>query len=122
MRTGNRTEGSNPSLTAGHCPGYRSGAFLFFIFSPMPFYVYIIRSLKDNSYYKGFTEDYERRLQFHNEGHSIYTSRKLPWELVHVEEHKDKSSALRREKNLKKCDRQRLEAVIHSPLNLLRKK
>ncbi|MCA6364744.1 MAG: GIY-YIG nuclease family protein [Bacteroidetes bacterium] len=41
--------------------------------------MYIIRSLKDNSYYKGFTEDYERRLVFHNEGRSIYTSRKLPW-------------------------------------------
>jgi putative endonuclease len=86
----------------------------------MPFYVYIIRSLNDSSYYKGFTENYERRLAEHNQGLSKYTAGKMPWVLVHVEEHPDKSTALRREKNIKKADRMRLEAIINSSRNILR--
>jgi hypothetical protein len=56
----------------------------------MPFYVYIIRSLKDNSYYKGFTENYERRLEEHNQGLSKYTAGSIfakggkIWCLTHV--------------------------------------
>jgi predicted GIY-YIG superfamily endonuclease len=44
----------------------------------------------------------------------------MPWVLVHVEEHPDKSTALRREKNIKKADRMRLEAIINSSRNILR--
>lgn len=68
----------------------------------MPCYVYIIQSQVDNSYYKGFTENLATRLLQHNNGDSQYTSAKLPWKLVYVEELPTKREALIREKVLKK--------------------
>ena len=64
----------------------------------MPYYVYIIKSLKDQTYYKGFTENYIQRLAEHNAGLSQYTSHKILWQLFYVEEHQDKQSALVRQK------------------------
>ncbi len=85
----------------------------------MAFYIYIIQSDKDQSYYKGYTEDYNARLIQHNSGLSTYTSRKIPWRLVYVEIHETKTLALKREKNLKKADRARIEALIISNKNIL---
>ncbi|RYG36102.1 MAG: endonuclease, partial [Chitinophagaceae bacterium] len=68
----------------------------------MPFYVYILKSLKDGTYYKGSTENYLKRLEYHNHGLSVYTSTKIPWQLIYVEEHADKRSMLIRERKLKK--------------------
>jgi len=68
----------------------------------MSFYVYIIRSEQDKSYYKGFTEDPLLRLQRHNEGQSAYTRTKAPWVLVYLEVYETKREALIREKALKK--------------------
>lgn len=87
----------------------------------MPFYVYIIQSEQDSSYYKGFSENCEERLKQHNEGLSLYTSRKAPWKLVYIEEHQSKTSALKREKNLKKATTERLKALIISDKNLIKK-
>jgi putative endonuclease len=56
----------------------------------MPYYVYVLQSLKDQSFYKGFSEDYEQRPAQHNAGLSAYTSQKTPWKLVHVEIHESK--------------------------------
>jgi putative endonuclease len=85
----------------------------------MSYYVYIIQSEMDGSYYKGFSEDYQERLIWHNAGRSTYTSRKIPWKLVHVEIHFTKKEALTREKNLKKATQARLEELIKSPKNIL---
>jgi putative endonuclease len=87
----------------------------------MLFYVYIIKSEKDNSYYKGFTLDYLERLQQHNNAFSKYTSSKMPWRLVYVEEHVSKTEALKRERSLKKATKQRIEALIVSEKNILYK-
>jgi predicted GIY-YIG superfamily endonuclease len=46
------------------------------------YYVYILRSLKDNSYYTGSTHDPKSRLIKHNSGEVTYTAKKLPWKLV----------------------------------------
>src|ERR1043166_6559423 len=102
MRTGNCTESSNLSLTAKK--GYPKDD----LFRFMSFYVYIIQSEQDASYYKGFSENCMERLRQHNEGLSFYTSRKLPWKLVYMEEHESKVSALKREKNLKKTSLERM--------------
>jgi putative endonuclease len=83
------------------------------------YFVYIIQSETDGSYYKGFSMDYEKRLIEHNLGLSSYTSRKTPWKLVYAEKHDSKSSALKREKNLKKAARERIEALIVSNKNIL---
>ncbi|MBS1745863.1 MAG: GIY-YIG nuclease family protein [Bacteroidetes bacterium] len=87
----------------------------------MPYYVYILKSLKDGTFYKGFTTDYKKRLEQHNRGESTFTSSKLPWILVFVEEMPDKRTALIREKNLKKADLKRIEAIIISEKNILNK-
>lgn len=58
------------------------------------FYVYILQSKVDGTFYKGFTSNYKKRLISHNNGENNYTSGKIPWELVYVEEHVDKRSAL----------------------------
>jgi hypothetical protein len=47
----------------------------------MNYYVYIIESLVDGTFYKGYTLDFNERLKQHNEGWSHYTSRKIPWKL-----------------------------------------
>ena len=66
------------------------------------FYVYILESIKDSSFYIGQTEDLEKRLNFHNQGLSKYTSGKTPWHIVCFEEYKTRTEALKRERFLKK--------------------
>ncbi len=68
------------------------------------FYVYIIRSLKDGTFYKGYTSDYKKRFEEHNLGLSTYTSTKLPWEMFYVESHLSKNEAIIRERKLKRCN------------------
>jgi len=87
----------------------------------MAYFVYIIQSERDSSFYKGFSENCYERLKRHNEGLSIYTSRKIPWKLVYIEEHESKISALKRERNLKKATVERIKALIISDKNLLKK-
>ncbi len=46
------------------------------------YYVYILQSLKDKSYYTGLATDVEARLKKHNNGSVGYTSTKRPFKLV----------------------------------------
>jgi putative endonuclease len=85
----------------------------------MAFYVYIIKSLIDQSYYKGFTEDPTVRLKRHNKGESTYTRNKMPWQLVYVQCFESKREALIREKHLKKYSHIQIEQLIQSSLNKL---
>ena len=85
----------------------------------MEYYVYIIRSLKDSSYYKGYSIQPHFRLEEHNLGLSKYTSLKRPWVLVHLEVFALKSAALKREKHLKKYSNEQIQRLITSPKNLL---
>ena len=47
------------------------------------FYVYVIYSLKSNTYYIGTTDDVARRLEEHNSKFysKAFTSKGIPWEL-----------------------------------------
>jgi len=85
----------------------------------MGFFVYIIKSLADQSYYKGFTENPIIRLERHNNGESRYTKNKLPWDLVYLECFEQKKDALIREKRLKKYSHQQIEQLIISVMNKL---
>jgi putative endonuclease len=85
----------------------------------MPFYVYIIQSQADGSYYKGFSEDPGVRLQGHNRGESSYTKWKIPWTLVYVEQVDSKRNALIREKSLKKYSHEQIKHLIESPKNMV---
>jgi putative endonuclease len=84
----------------------------------MPYYVYIIQSSVDGSFYKGFTEDPLLRPQRHNNGETTSTRQLCPWTLVYVEELLSKAEALKREKILKKATRERLFALNH-PKNIV---
>jgi putative endonuclease len=67
----------------------------------MPYYVYIIQSQKDGSYYSGCTQDLSERVERHNQGRSKYTKAKRPWRLVYSERHPDRSRAVKRENEIK---------------------
>ncbi|QQL49050.1 GIY-YIG nuclease family protein [Mucilaginibacter ginkgonis] len=85
----------------------------------MAFYVYIIQSQVEGSFYKGFSENPVQRLAQHNDGSATYTSRKIPWKLVYVEEFPSKQEALIREKNLKNATIERINALINHPKNIV---
>lgn len=65
------------------------------------FFTYIIQSEKDSSFYVGYSENPEKRLEKHNNAKTGYTSRKQPWKLVYTEEFKTKTEAIIREKFIK---------------------
>ena len=83
----------------------------------MNFYVYIIESRADCSYYKGASEDYCERIKQHNAGLSRYTSRKIPWVLIYLEVYESKRESLIREKVLKKYSHDQIRTLIDSPKN-----
>jgi putative endonuclease len=85
----------------------------------MGFYVYIIQSQVDASYYKGFSESPPKRLLQHNNGECQYTSFKLPWTLVYIEELPTKSEGLIRERVLKKYSHKQIQQLISSCKNIL---
>jgi len=85
----------------------------------MPHYVYIIESIQDSTFYKGYSADPLKRLQQHNQGNSPYTSGKMPWNLVYVEECITKTEALIRERNLKKAVRSRIQSLLVHPKNIV---
>jgi putative endonuclease len=58
----------------------------------MAYYVYIIESQVDGSYYKGYSENPRLRLIQHNNKESDYTSHKVPWILIYVEENASKTA------------------------------
>ena len=91
-------------------------------FSFMPFYVYILKSLKDGTYYKGSTENYLQRFSDHNAGKSRYTSSKIPWKLIYVEELADKKTMLIREKKLKHCKADYFKWLVLQASNLVGKR
>jgi len=66
------------------------------------FYVYLIQSEVDSSFYIGYTSNLELRIKQHNNGESIYSRRKKPWKMVYSEEFENKTFALKRERFLKK--------------------
>ena len=66
------------------------------------YYVYILKSEKDESIYIGYTSDLKRRVEEHNSGKGRFTKFKAPFELVYYEAYKSESDARYREKNLKR--------------------
>jgi len=85
----------------------------------MPYFVYILRSRKEESYYVGSTQNLKSRLERHNQGRSKYTKAKRPWELVYSEECHDRSIAMKREKEIKnRKSRQFIESLVRTSRHL----
>ena len=85
----------------------------------MNHYCYIIYSLDFDKYYKGYSINPCIRLIQHNNGESRYTKKFLPWKLVYIETLKDKTSALKREKALKKYSKDQIVELIGSSKNIV---
>lgn len=78
----------------------------------MPQFVYLLKC-KDNTFYCGYTNNLEKRIENHNLGKgSKYTRGRLPVKLIYVEEHSSKSSALKREYKIKQFSRREKELLI----------
>ena len=65
------------------------------------FYVYIIKSEKDNNLYTGSTNDFKRRFTEHNKGICESTKDSKPFKLVYYEAYESEKDAGVREQNLK---------------------
>lgn len=65
------------------------------------FYVYMLRSKRDNDLYVGSTNDLKRRFKEHNEGKVYSTKLRIPFELIYYEAYKAEKDARTREHNLK---------------------
>jgi putative endonuclease len=76
------------------------------------FYVYIIYNQTLDIFYKGFTENLEKRIFEHQNGMSRFTSQNNNWVLVYSKKFETKKDALIEEKRIKKLNRKSLELLI----------
>lgn len=67
----------------------------------MKYYVYILKSLKNNDIYIGSTENIEIRIKLHNSGKVKSTKFYRPWQLLERQEFDSRSEAVRQERFLK---------------------
>ncbi len=65
------------------------------------FYMYILKSLKDNKLYIGSTKNIVERLKEHNSGKVESTKLRKPLKLVYFEGYANENEARHREQNLK---------------------
>ena len=79
----------------------------------MTLFVYIIEC-SDKSFYTGVTNDIDRRITEHNEGHNpkSFTFSRRPVKLVYFEVHSDPYFAIQREKQIKGWSRKKKIAMI----------
>ncbi|MES1220040.1 MAG: GIY-YIG nuclease family protein [Bacteroidota bacterium] len=77
------------------------------------FFVYILQSLRDFSFYIGQCDDLDKRMSKHFEGFSKYTASKRPWRLVYFEMKETRTEALKREREIKsKKSHQYIKSLI----------
>ena len=77
-------------------------------------YTYIVKC-SDGTYYSGWTNNLEKRIQSHNSGTGAkYTRPRLPVTLVYYETFVTKQEAMRREYAIKQLNRQQKDFLIRS--------
>jgi len=81
--------------------------------SNMSIYTYLIKSLKDKSYYTGISNNPYKRLDTHNRGGLKNTSLKKPYILVYLKPHSSYIEARNHEKWLKKKNREYKNVIAH---------
>ena len=67
----------------------------------MFYYVYVLKSIKKDNLYIGYTTNLIKRLKEHNHGLVFSTKSYKPWNIIHYEAYLDINDAKRREKYLK---------------------
>ena len=79
------------------------------------FFVYIIYSSSLDKYYIGYTTDLTKRLNEHNTGVSVYTSKASDWVLKYQDSFPERELAMKREKEIKsKKSRKYIDWLISS--------
>ncbi|MFZ1288912.1 MAG: GIY-YIG nuclease family protein [Melioribacteraceae bacterium] len=68
------------------------------------FFVYILRSQKDNTFYYDSTQNLEARIAVHNSGKVRYTKGHRPYLLHYYEKFETRKQAMEREKYFKSID------------------
>jgi len=77
------------------------------------FFVYILQSLKDSSFYVGQCCDLDCRMSKHTEGMSKYTASKRPLRLRYFEIFSTRTEAIKREKEIKRMkSRKYIEGLL----------
>ncbi len=80
-------------------------------------YTVYILECADKSLYTGITNNITRRFECHKSGQGgHYTRAKKVVKIVHTEEHPDKSSALKREAEIKRWTRQKKLDLIFATI------
>lgn len=75
-------------------------------------YFYVVEC-SDGSYYAGYTNHIEKRIQTHNSGKGArYTRARLPVVLKYLETHEDKRTAMQAEYHFKQLKRKEKEEYI----------
>ena len=76
------------------------------------FYIYILKC-SDGTYYTGHTDNLEKRIIEHEDNvYECYTSKRLPVELVFVQECASRSEALEAERKIKKWGKRKKDALV----------
>jgi len=65
------------------------------------YFVYMLKSLKDEKFYTGHTSDLKKRLKQHNSGMVRSTKARRPFEIVYWESCGTRRDAMKRERQLK---------------------
>ena len=77
----------------------------------MAYFVYLLEC-SDHSYYCGYTSDLKKRFAAHSEGKGArYTRSRLPVKLVYSKKFRDRSSAMKRELEIKSFSRKKKQAL-----------
>lgn len=79
------------------------------------FYIYILKSQKNASFYIGFCKDIKKRVKQHNAGLVRSTKRYIPWNLMYSEIYKTLREARKRELQIKSWkNREAVENIINN--------
>jgi len=65
------------------------------------FYVYLLKSERDNNWYTGYSKDLQKRILEHNQGRNLSTKNRGPFKLLYYEACLNEQDAKAREKYLK---------------------
>jgi putative endonuclease len=65
------------------------------------FFVYVLKSIDHDFYYKGHCENLEKRLQQHNSGMTVSIRPYIPFKIVYTEIFESREEAIKREKFFK---------------------
>ncbi|WP_026092434.1 GIY-YIG nuclease family protein [Calidifontibacillus oryziterrae] len=81
-------------------------------------YVYILRC-NDGTYYTGYTNDLEKRLNKHQAGKGAkYTRGRTPVQLIFSQEYDTKTEAMHAEYRIKQLTREQKEAYINKKISV----